>query len=503
MDAKSFTYYIKQPGTLYRVSYQDLLNLVGQYPYCQNLRYLLVKKSQFDEHKDFQKNLQLAATFSVDRSYFYKQIKKRNYEATSSDDFLEEDKLELKNISHLNLDPLEKKIVLDTNPNSIEPTLDSTPIEEKDKVSLEPHSISEEPLNNETVRSTDNEVMPTPDEGNIDNLDKLLTKKEVKDKAVSINDLLKQKKEEKKGKKEPKDSISGLLKEEVVEEEVTDKTLTEADPIVEVVEIEKEALTTEQLDKEADDFFILLDDNAVINSSESVKSEESNDLNLIDELDEFIHPKNEQNTKTPLERLTESDQSLDTAKEKIPFEVTNEDDKTEESVPKPKSSFNSWYDNYKASQMEITDLGVDKPASETKDDKISKVEKIIIDTDQNEVKDKEVKEKKASKEKKKKKKKNKVKTDKVIRKVIKAKAAKKNKKSKDETPKVKGKKKRIRLIAQKSLTENYDIATETLAKLHVVQGNNEIAIKMYQQLMLINPEKSDFYEEEIKKLGDQ
>ncbi len=46
-----------------------------------------------------------------------------------------------------------------------------------------------------------------------------------------------------------------------------------------------------------------------------------------------------------------------------------------------------------------------------------------------------------------------------------------------------------------------DIISETLAKIHVLQGNKKEAIKMYKQLIKLNPDKTEYYNEAIKKLG--
>lgn len=46
-----------------------------------------------------------------------------------------------------------------------------------------------------------------------------------------------------------------------------------------------------------------------------------------------------------------------------------------------------------------------------------------------------------------------------------------------------------------------DIVSETLAKIHVKQGNTQEAIKMYEQLIELKSEKSAYFKEEIKKLN--
>jgi hypothetical protein len=54
--------------------------------------------------------------------------------------------------------------------------------------------------------------------------------------------------------------------------------------------------------------------------------------------------------------------------------------------------------------------------------------------------------------------------------------------------------------AQKSIEENEGILSETLARLIAAQGKKDRAIKIYQQLMLKNPQKSSYFAAQIEKL---
>jgi tetratricopeptide (TPR) repeat protein len=55
-------------------------------------------------------------------------------------------------------------------------------------------------------------------------------------------------------------------------------------------------------------------------------------------------------------------------------------------------------------------------------------------------------------------------------------------------------------IAKQSLDENLDIVTETMAVLFAKQGHAKKAIKIYQKLMLLNPEKSSYFAARISEL---
>lgn len=55
-------------------------------------------------------------------------------------------------------------------------------------------------------------------------------------------------------------------------------------------------------------------------------------------------------------------------------------------------------------------------------------------------------------------------------------------------------------MAERSVSENKDVISETLAKLLIQQGHKEKAILMYERLCLAFPEKSPYFAAEIEKL---
>lgn len=95
MTADQFSYYLIDTSKLRDLGYQDLQRLISQFPYCQNLHFLVAKKSHIEDHPDFDKWLNLAATYSTDRSYLYQLLHDVDFEK----DYLFEEKFDLNDIA--------------------------------------------------------------------------------------------------------------------------------------------------------------------------------------------------------------------------------------------------------------------------------------------------------------------------------------------------------------------------------------------------------------------
>jgi hypothetical protein len=95
---------------------------------------------------------------------------------------------------------------------------------------------------------------------------------------------------------------------------------------------------------------------------------------------------------------------------------------------------------------------------------------------------------------------------KLIKKSKKALNKKKNKKEKSSSGEKKSKKtdkQELKEYIFSSLEESDDLATETYAALLAKQGHKEKAIKMYEKLILLNPEKSSFFADKILQLKNK
>ena len=58
-------------------------------------------------------------------------------------------------------------------------------------------------------------------------------------------------------------------------------------------------------------------------------------------------------------------------------------------------------------------------------------------------------------------------------------------------------------LAKDSLDDNFDWVTETMAKLYVAQGKTERARKAYKQLIKLHPEKTIYFEQQLKALNSR
>lgn len=74
MDQQYLLQYIRQPALLRDISYETIKEWIQEYPYSQNLHYLLVKKSKLEGHPEFERHLRQAATYMNSRTFLRHQL---------------------------------------------------------------------------------------------------------------------------------------------------------------------------------------------------------------------------------------------------------------------------------------------------------------------------------------------------------------------------------------------------------------------------------------------
>ena len=472
MTAENFSYYLKNPGHLYKVSYQELKSLVVQYPYCQNLRYLLVTKSQIENSEEYQKDLAIASTYHIDRSHLYQLIHQLENTESAESFVLEEDYLELKDLSS-NSEAQNELAILEDQKEIIsqEDVLELPSIEATTSPFITDSSIPQEAINeevsNDEIIEAEEEVdgeMEFTESSDLEiptsSLPEDSTAEDVADNVSDEPDMISYMEKPKKSKsvidqllgknKDPKQEgkIISLTSEKIInlEDELesppapAENDFKDLTPIKETTRLGKEVLfeITNRTDKEMD---------ALMQKANQSEEEESIDEDL-GYLDSKEETKNEDSVQ-PLEA----------------------------SAPSPKTSFKSYLDQFQPPAGFIEEIEEETELANAIDEAIEEeVEMMFI---------------------KKKKSKKKSKKKKLMSKVKMKKKAKKEKKVKKEK-----KKKKAKVVAEanKSIQQSDDIVSETLAKLLAKQGSHKKAIQMYKRLSLIFPKKSSFFAKKIAKL---
>ncbi len=498
MTAENFTYYLKNPEHLYQITYQELKSLVVQYPYCQNLRYLLVTKSQIDNSEEYQKDLQIAATYSVNRPYLYYLIHQDKKSLSTTDSYiLNDDYLELKNISEnqnesldLESEPivLEQKadIVKDIPQDNLDSISDSTKekvpfmrkIKRIKRVNLDDAPIViDAPQEATPIIETSNNNTPT----NIPIIaTSSLTLRDLIEKTTQETESVKEEISEAKVKKEDKpvsdkSEIISYIEKPKKKKSVIDQLLgreTEPDDAIEKIEV-KNITTTPPVDVDLEDEL----------ESPSSIAENFLDLSPIKEKPSMgrevlfeITNRTNQEMDAILQKSKEKD---DAPIENNPKTMKENKDNTPDdediipSSPVPKTSFKSYLEKFQPPAGIIEEIEEEAEISNAIDEAIE--EEMVAEL---------------AKDIKKKKKKKKKQAKKIL-------VAKKKKEKKKVKKKVKEK---MIKIALKSIEANDDIVSETLAELLATQGSRKKAIRMYKRLSLIFPKKSSFFAKKIEKL---
>lgn len=172
MNTKDFLNILDNLHELATISYEQLDKLLLQFPYCHNLRLLLLKKYQNDDHLAFDRQLSLASTYCPDRQ-FLSQFVQSNPAANKVIPIQKEEVKETEEVSNeeevnvnarQDLDPMvedapkEKDVIADTEENTL-PIKEN--IEDTEDI-IEPLVKEEIPKPKEEIPTVINKVSQTP-----------------------------------------------------------------------------------------------------------------------------------------------------------------------------------------------------------------------------------------------------------------------------------------------------------------------------------------------------
>ncbi len=527
MKASQFTQLLHQQDQLSEWTYEALAQLVTQYPFCQNLRLLLMRKSQLEQNQHLEQNIRTAATYSTNRSHFYHFFR-------AGGGFQES----------LNPFQMAERFLKDQE-TSIPRA--SIPTEEPDAAlsfDLAENADAEEDISHE-IHFSNRSAMEDDDSTEF-NLDEHLRKfREEKEDPSSklerpdfvergehvffLEDLIESEQtfpvedailEED---NEPQE----IKEEEVAEEQSNDEDSTPAveEPLFEDQEIasaeaEEEREEAEEIMPEPvpDTLEVVAEEGEEEDTPQTVEDFNLNfELSNIetppasDELMETPEPIAEEETTTLAEEETPI--TLTSAAAEIPLEITNlssDEQATPLPRPAPKASFSSWLQQFQAPRPSETATSkeqepVKEAVAEEVQEPVAPEPPVLEEEPKKEetvsppTPDSEEAKPKAKKNKTKKKKARKIKSLKDLE--AKDQAPSEEVKASPKKQKKQKKKVKIRSFAAQSLNEDDDIASETLAIILAKQGAYNKAIRIYERLKLIYPEKSSFFASKIDELN--
>jgi hypothetical protein len=466
MNSENFHEYLKNPSKLHQVSYQELKSLVLQYPFSPNLRYMLMLKSLLDHHKDYERNLTTASVYSIDRNKLYSLMKQyaRLREIQENYAFAEE-YLELKDLSILEESIEEPHSDIEDVPLMHQIPQDEPKVEHEDFETMsdqelqaffqedegldfleelfdEQHEVdtgspSADPDHTpESVAQEEDDGMP-----NMDDLEDIGGMPEQEDAHIDLPGEIPFLENDNGPDQEAPDAQASIEDSDAPLSDLQDLpeanlNLNAASPNQEAGEMPSAGEATPLLEDD-----ISLSDTPL----SADESGASDDLPIESDLEDILEHATLPETQ-PLPPLMEEDENILAPQAHIPFDINKQADSTEEEAPTdtplkkpqpiPKDTYNTWLQKLRPPKVSV--LEAEAGSDEKKEEKTPEY------NEEGEGKAKQ--------------------------------------------------------IAQKSISDDGGIASETLAAVLAMQGHKEKAIAMYERLSLQYPEKSSFFAAKIKEL---
>lgn len=129
MTPQEYTQLLKNPQLASKMTYEELEQLLLDYPYCQSLRLILLNKYQQDEHIAYERHLQLAALSLPDRKHL-KFFLEQNKHAKTLTNIVPINNTEMKTRSASKVDQANAGRISDSPP-AVHITIEETKSEEE------------------------------------------------------------------------------------------------------------------------------------------------------------------------------------------------------------------------------------------------------------------------------------------------------------------------------------------------------------------------------------
>jgi len=541
MDAFNFINFLKNPAHLHQVTFQEINNLIEQYPFCQNLHYLALRKAQYENHKDFVKKLELAATYSPNRQWLYKQLQEIPVASSDEKQLVEAEQLEevtekesTANSPEIALDETtEANIPAPVYYKEVEPeeeTIDPAIEEDIDQLAEEiagstppfDENLADDPIVETTLEHFTNNTNNTPSHSisdsddlpipieltdeldvNLENSEDMKLPDYKDKKVIFMEDLVDEVPpiEEAPEIVEINDELNNTITNDFIdpiEEEAEPEVIEESSMVSDSQQIEFASsnipfevyIPQEETEEETEEEFDEIPSEAEApegdahSELEPEEDTEDENHNIDEELELLLQDDSEHLVDADTEQLAQPAYPSDSIENK-PIAAMNLNDEEEDDLHIEEN------EEENDEEEEITDE-ISEDGEPEKPAQVGPMPKSAFSSWRQK---KAIAPLKKKKEKKKKQKSNKViEVPDLFKKEKKEKKKKKGKNSK---------KKNTKRFAMESLLEHEDVVSETLAEIVAEQGRKKKALKMYKRLIKMHPEKAAIYLnriEEIKKM---